>query len=343
MRKLFQVLPAVALCAALAGINPSAAPAQIRVVGSSTVFPFATAVAERFARETEFDAPIIESTGSGGGLKLFCAGVGVPHPDVTNASRRIKPKELQLCFDNGVTEVVEATIGFDGIAVANARNGTEFSLTRTQLYLALAKDVPVDGQVLPNPHRMWSDVDPSLPEQPIEVLGPPPTSGTRDAFEELALQAGCKKMAASALGIDCKSIEVRNDGAWVDAGENDNLIVSKLVANENAVGVFGYSFLEQNGSQIRGAKIGAARPTFETIEDGSYPLARSLFFYVKAAHIATTPGLHEYAQAYFADAAVGEDGYLADKGLIPLPRDQFRTAAEAVRSLRPLQAADLNH
>lgn len=331
---------AVGMLAALVAV-PAFARDQIRIVGSSTVFPFSAAVAERFGRDTAFKTPVVESTGSGGGLKLFCAGIGVQHPDVTNSSRRIKSRELQNCFANGVADVVEAKIGFDGIAVANARGAADYSLSREILYLALAKEIPHDGSVVPNPHERWSDVDPSLPDAEIEVLGPPPTSGTRDAFEELALQAGCRQTGAGALGVDCKRVEVRNDGPWVDAGENDNLIVSKLTTNPNAVGVFGYSFLDQNSDSIKGAAVGGVLPAFDDIASGAYPLSRSLFFYVKKAHVGEVPGLRAYVESFISEDAVGEDGYLLDKGLIPLTPPEFAAVDSSVDALRAMRAQDL--
>lgn len=326
----------VTLATAMLFIGPADARDRIRIVGSSTVFPFAAAVAERFGRVSGFETPVIESTGSGGGLKLFCAGIGESTPDITNSSRRIKAKELRMCMDNGVDEVVEATIGFDGIVIANARSATRFSLTLEQVYLALAKEIPSGGSVIANPYTHWSDIDPSLPDQAIEVLGPPPTSGTRDAFEELAMQGGCKKSMAKDAGINCKKVEIRNDGPWVDAGENDNLIVSKLVANPNAIGVFGFSFLDQNSAKLKGSRIDGTDPTFDNIADGSYPISRSLFFYVKKAHVGTVPGILEYVTEFLSPGASGGDGYLVEKGLIPLENDKFTENSEMALSLTPM-------
>ena len=312
---------AAAALATLALAGNAAARDQIKIVGSSTVFPFSTAVAESFGKVTSFKTPVVESTGSGGGLKLFCAGVGTEHPDITNASRRMKAKEWKLCNENGVTDIVESIVGFDGIVVANAKSGADFTgLTREILYKALVKGA---GE----PEK-WSDIDPSLPAIKIEVLGPPPSSGTRDAFEELALEAGCEK-----AGGDCDNIEVRDDGAYVDAGENDNLIVSKLTANPDAVGVFGYSFLDQNADKIKGAKIGGVEPTFENISSGEYPVSRSLYFYIKKAHVGVVPGIAEFGAEFVSERASGNDGYLADKGLIPLPEDDHAANAARVTSL----------
>lgn len=339
----------LALAALALALTAGAAEArdQIRIVGSSTVFPFSTAVAEQFGKTTSFKTPVVESTGSGGGLKLFCAGVGVEHPDITNASRRIKISEVETCAANGVTSITEVRVGFDGIVVANSRAAPAASLTLQQLWLALAKEVPeggVDGgKLVANPYQMWSDIDPSLPAVKIEVLGPPPTSGTRDAFVELAMEGGCstfesveemKKTDKDAYTAACQSI--REDGAWIDAGENDNLIVQKLEANPKAFGVFGFSFLDQNSDKIQGSTINGAQPTFEKISDQDYPLSRSLYFYVKNAHVNSIPGMQEYIAEFTNEAAWGPDGYLADKGLIPLPDADREASREAAMKLSPL-------
>ena len=310
----------VAAVAAVAMAGNAMARDQIKVVGSSTVFPFSTSVAESFARATGNPTPVVESTGSGGGLKLFCAGVGTDTPDITNASRRMKAKEYKLCNENGVTDIIESVVGFDGIVVANAKAAPTFALTREILYKALAK-----GQGEP---QMWNEIDPSLPATKIEVLGPPPSSGTRDAFEELAIQAGCK----AAGGSDCKKAEIRDDGAWVDAGENDNLIVSKLEANPNALGVFGFSFLDQNSDKLKGSTVGGVEPTFDNIASGDYPVSRSMYFYIKKAHIDVVPGIMEYAAEFVSEDASGEEGYLTEKGLIPLPAEAHEDNAAKVLS-----------
>ena len=317
--------------AAILAAAASAADArdQIRVVGSSTVFPFSTTVAEQFGRSTDFQTPVVESTGSGGGLKLFCAGVGTEHPDITNASRRMKAKEFKLCADNGVTEVTEAIIGYDGIVIANAKGGPVLNVTREQLVTALAAQGPLP--------EMWSDVDPSLPVIKIEVLGPPPSSGTRDAFEELVMHEGCE-----GAGIECEGITIREDGAYIEAGENDNLIVSKLEANPNAIGVFGFSFLDQNSDVLQGSSVDGVEPSFDNIADGAYPVSRSLYFYIKNAHVGVIPGLQEFADEFMSDAAAGEEGYLVDKGLIPLPEDVFETISGNVKSLSPMTGNEWN-
>ncbi len=332
----------LALTASVALTDAAEARDQIRIVGSSTVFPFATAVAEEFGKTTDNKTPVVESTGSGGGLKLFCAGVGVGHPDITNASRRIKSSEVERCAGNGVTDITEVKIGYDGIVLANSRATDRFSITLQQLFLALAKDVPSDGGMVPNPNRTWSDIDPSLPSTRIEVLGPPPTSGTRDAFVELAMEGGCrtfpdikalKKEDKRAYKAICHAI--REDGAFVEAGENDNLIVQKLEANPRALGIFGYSFLEQNRDKVQGSMIDGVEPDFDTISDGDYPVSRSMYFYVKKAHVGVIPGIEEYVATFTDEDAWGPYGYLADKGLIPLPdadreamRDQATTFAQ---------------
>ena len=345
-----------------AGSTLAASRDYISIVGSSTVYPFATVVAETFGKTTKFKTPKIESTGSGGGMKLFCTGVGIEHPDVTNASRRIKKSEFDKCQKNGVTEIVEMKIGYDGIAIANSKAAPQMKLTRKDIFLALAKDVPApDGsqKLVPNPYKTWKDVNPALPATRIEVLGPPPTSGTRDAFAELALEGGCKKFdwieqikadskkakkagdkkLAKELKNKYKAIchTVREDGPYVEAGENDNLIVQKLEANPKAVGVFGYSFLEQNEDKVQGSIVDGVAPEFEAISSGDYPVSRSLFFYVKKAHIGKVPGMKEYLAEFASEKAWGEDGYLVDKGLIPMPDDERAKFAADAKNLTSLE------
>ena len=334
---------ALALTASVALTDAAEARDQIRIVGSSTVFPFAAVVAEEFGKTTDNKTPVVESTGSGGGLKLFCAGVGVGHPDITNASRRIKLSEVDRCAENGVTDITEVKFGFDGIVLANSKATEPFSITLQQLFLALAKDVPSDGGMVANPNQTWADVDASLPAVEIEVLGPPPTSGTRDAFVELAMEGGCKtfpdikalkKQDKKAYKVLCHSI--REDGAFVEAGENDNLIVQKLKANPSALGIFGYSFLDQNRDKVQGSTINGIEPDFDTIADGSYPVSRSMYFYVKKAHVGVIPGIEEYIATFTDEDAWGPYGYLADKGLIPLPdadREAMRAQATAFAQL----------
>ncbi len=304
---------------------------QLQIVGSSTVFPFATSVAERFGQTTGFPTPIIESTGSGGGLKLFCAGVGTNTPDIANASRRIKNSEIETCIANGVTPV-QVRIGFDGIVLANSKSGPEFNLSREQIFSALARNIIVEGKPVANPYRQWSEIDPSLPDVAIEVLGPPPTSGTRDAFVELVMHEACQD------GIEeNKCGDIREDGVYVDAGENDNLIVQKLAANSSAIGIFGFSFLDQNADTLHGAIVDDVKPEFENIAAGTYPIARSLYFYIKKEHVGVIPGIVEYALTFTSEGAAGEDGYLGEKGLIPLSDEDRQTVIADINNLTPVQ------
>ncbi len=315
---------------------------QIHIVGSSTVFPFSTAVAENFGRTTKFKTPVVESTGSGGGMKLFCAGVGLEHPDITNASRRIKSSEFEKCAKAGIG-ITEVKFGYDGIVLANAKSAPALSLTKKQIFMALAKQVPVDGQLVDNPYKTWNEIDSSLPNARIEVLGPPPTSGTRDAFVELAMEGGAKAfpMLKDMRKKDKKAFKsvahaIREDGAFIEAGENDNLIVQKLEANPKALGIFGFSFLDQNGDKIKGAMVDGVEPTFELIASGKYGVSRSLYFYVKKEHVGVVPGIAEFVAEFTSDKAWGPDGYLVDKGLIPLPEADRKSVAASASSLQPL-------
>ncbi len=331
---------AVSALAIVAFAGAAEARDQIRIVGSSTVYPFSTTVAEQFGKTSSFKTPVVESTGSGGGLKLFCAGVGTEHPDITNASRAIKASEIERCNKNGVTSITEVKIGYDGIVLANSKDAPQMKITREQLFLALAKDVPAsEGTLQPNPYKKWSDIDASLPDLKIEVLGPPPTSGTRDAFAELALEGGCKKIAwikamkktdKSKYKAICHGI--REDGGYVEAGENDVLIIRKLEENPKAFGVFGYSFLDQNADKVQGSMIEGIEPTFEDIAESNYPISRPLFFYVKSAHVGTIPGIAEFVAEFTSDKAWGEDGYLTDKGLIPMPEEERARYSAQARS-----------
>ena len=329
-----------------ASIHAASERDYIEIVGSSTVYPFATSVAEKFGKKSSFKTPKIESTGSGGGMKLFCKGVGTNHPDITNASRRIKEGEFKGCQANGVTDIVEVLIGYDGIAFANSRESKQYNLSRKEIYLALAKDVPnPDGSetFVPNPNRTWKDVNPELPDTAIEVLGPPPTSGTRDAFVELALEGGCKtfgwvkafkKVDKSAYKARCHSI--REDGLYIEAGENDNLIVNKLVANPSAFGVFGFSFLDQNSDKVQGSLVDGFEPEFETIASGDYTISRPLYFYVKKAHVGVVPGIEGFLREFTSESAWGDEGYLADKGMIPLDADKRASIGRSVNELELL-------
>lgn len=340
-------LATVALAAALAGPVAGTANAQsrdqIRAVGSSTVFPFTTAVAEAFGKGGKFKTPVVESTGTGGGLKLFCAGVGPQHPDVANASRRIKKSEVDQCAANGVTQITELKIGYDGIALAYSKKAPDVALSTEILWKALAKEVPVGGKLVANPYKKWSDIDPKLPNAEIEVLGPPPTSGTRDTFNELVMLEGCKKVKeVKGLVADDKAYEkacmtIREDGGYIEAGENDNLIVQKLTANPTAYGVFGYSYLDQNRDKLQAAKMDGVELTAENVAAGKYELSRPLFVYIKNAHAGVIPGIREFITEFTSERALGDDGYLADKGLIAEPKAARDAARQSAINLTPLQ------
>jgi len=349
--KMKATLAGAAAALAMASV-PGTAMARdtISIVGSSTVYPFATVVAERFGR-TGNATPKIESTGSGGGMKLFCQGVGTQHPDITNASRRMKKSEFELCQSNGVKDITEVKVGYDGIVIANSVKGEHIDLSLRDIFLALAKDVPnPDGseELVANPYKTWKEVNPALPNTKIEVLGPPPTSGTRDAFNELAIEGGCKTFPwlkaikdedKSKYKAICRS--VREDGAYVEAGENDNLIVQKLEKNPAAYGVFGYSFLDQNRGVVQAANVGGVEPTFEAIGSGDYPVSRSLYFYVKKAHVGVVPGIEGYVKEFTSEKAWGDQGYLGEKGLIPLGDDLRKSMAKQARSLKSMTGEEL--
>ncbi len=349
--KMKATLAGAAAALAMASV-PGTAMARdtISIVGSSTVYPFATVVAERFGR-TGNATPKIESTGSGGGMKLFCQGVGTQHPDITNASRRMKKSEFELCQSNGVKDITEVKVGYDGIVIANSVKGEHIDLSLRDIFLALAKDVPnPDGseELVANPYKTWKEVNPALPNTKIEVLGPPPTSGTRDAFNELAIEGGCKTFPwlkaiksedKSKYKAICRS--VREDGAYVEAGENDNLIVQKLEKNPAAYGVFGYSFLDQNRGVVQAANVDGVEPTFDAIGSGDYPVSRSLFFYVKKAHVGVVPGIEGYVKEFTSEKAWGNNGYLAEKGLIPLGDDLRKSMAKQARSLKSITGEEL--
>ena len=344
MNKSITVLAAVlASSTAFAGI--ACARDQIRIVGSSTVYPFTTAVAEQFGKASGGKTPVVESTGTGGGLKLFCAGTGPDHPDVANASRAIKKSEFEDCQKNGVKDIVELKVGIDGLVMANAKGGPALGMTQEMVFKALAKEIPdASGKLVANPNKTWKEVDASLPDEKIEVLGPPPTSGTRDSFLELVMEKGAEKFPVlKAMKDDdkknnTKNFEkvwksVREDGAWIDAGENDNLIVQKLEANPKAVGVFGYSFLEENTAKIKAVKIGGIEPDYDTISTGKYPVSRPLFIYVKKQNVGVIPGLKEFVAEYASSKAIGEDGYLSKKGLVPLPKTEADATAKVAAEL----------
>ena len=343
LKALAVVLPILFGGIALAG----SARDYISIVGSSTVYPFSTVVAEQFGKSTPFKTPKIESTGTGGGFKLFCGGVGVQHPDISNASRRIKASEFEMCQKNGVKDIVEVKIGYDGIAISHSTQSPPMELTLREIFIALAKEIP-DPQgtekLVPNPYTTWDQISPELPADKIEVLGPPPTSGTRDAFVELAMEGGCKTFPwikalkekdENAFKKVCHSI--REDGAYVEAGENDNLIVQKLEANPKALGIFGYSYLEQNSDKIVGIKVDGVAPEFEAIASGQYPISRPLYIYVKKAHVGVIPGITEFLEEFSSEKAWGPEGYLTDKGLIPMPDAERKQYAEDVKNLKTLK------
>ena len=339
MMKSVIIVSAVVAAAVMA--NPAAARDQIRVAGSSTVFPFTSAVAETFGRQGKFKTPVVESTGTGGGLRLFCNGVGVEHPDVANASRRITKSEYDTCAKNGVTNIIEVKIGFDGIVIADSVKSSSFDLTRKDLWLGLAKQVPVDGKLAPNPYKTWNQVNPTLPARKIEVLGPPPTSGTRDSFVELVMDAGCKDFAEIKALPDAKARSqacgaIREDGGYIEAGENDNLIVQKLVTTPDALGIFGFSFYDQNRDKVKAHTIEGVKDEIEEISSGKYPIARDLYFYIKGQHIGVIPGLKEFVAEYVSEKAMGKDGYLSDKGLIPLVDAERKKSREAALAATPL-------
>jgi phosphate transport system substrate-binding protein len=342
-------IAAATLLAATAFTTVAQARDEIRIVGSSTVYPFTTAVAENFGKKTGMKTPVVESTGTGGGMKLFCAGLGDANPDFTNASRQIKKSEFDDCAKNGVTEIVEVKVGFDGLSIAQSKDAADVAFTKQQLFLALAKEVPgKDGKLIANPYKMWNEIDPALPATKIEVLGPPTTSGTRDSFAELVLKEGAKKFETIAAleKSDAKAFDaiwkaVREDGAYVEAGENDNLIVQKLQANKDAFGIFGYSFLEENASTIKGASVEGSVPTYETIASGDYKVSRPLFIYAKKQNMETTKGMAEFLAEYVSKEALGADGYLADKGLVTLPDDQAAASAATVKDMTVMKADGL--
>ncbi|GGE09458.1 phosphate ABC transporter substrate-binding protein, PhoT family [Gemmobacter megaterium] len=333
----FVKLSASALAIAAVSATAAMARDQIRIVGSSTVFPYTQAAAEEFANQTGAPAPIVESTGTGGGFQVFCGGIGEGHPDITGASRAIKKSEFDLCVQNGVTEISEALIGNDGLSMSVARaNDFDWDMTLGEMFLALAAEVPVDGEWKANPYKMWNEINADFPATPITVYGPPPTSGTRDAWVEIAMHGGCKQLDfVKSGGFDSKWVNencsrMRTDGPFIEAGENDNLIVQQLVANPNAHGIFGYSFLYENADKLKGVKFGGVEPTFDTIATYDYPISRPLFFYVKNAHRGVIPNMQEFIEEYMSDAALQQGGYLAERGMTPLPEAKMKEVQAAV-------------
>jgi phosphate transport system substrate-binding protein len=339
-------LVAVAPLQAASGARDS-----ISIVGSSTVYPFSAAVAEQYGKTGKFKTPKVEATGTGGGIKLFCGGVGPKFPDIANASRKMKKSEFDACQKAGVKDIVEVKIGFDGIVVAQSKKSTNaLPLTRKEIFLALAKQVPdpknpEGGNLVDNPYKNWNEINPALPATKIEVLGPPPSSGTRDAFAELALEGGCQeipwikaKKEKDDAWFKATCMTVREDGAYVEAGENDNLIVQKLEANPDAAGVFGYSYLAMNEDRLNASTVDGQAPTYEAIAEGKYPVSRPLFFYVKKGHVGVIPGIEEYVAEFTSEKAAGPEGYLADKGLIALPDAERKKVAEDAKTMAPMAA-----
>jgi len=318
---------------------------EIRIVGSSTVFPYTQAVAEQFSSATGAPSPIVESTGTGGGFQAFCEGVGEQHADITGASRAIKASEYELCQQNGVTDITEALIGYDGLSLVVAReNEIEWDLTLGEIYQALGAQVPVNGEWVDNPYQNWNEINPELPELPILVYGPPPTSGTRDAWVELAMHAGCEELPYVQEGgfdddwIDENCSRMRTDGPFVEAGENDNLIVQRLQADPNALGIFGYSFLYENEDTLKPVMINGVEPNLDTIASFEYPVSRPLYIYVKNAHRGVIPNMQEFIDEYMSDDALAVDGYLSERGLVSLPEDELAAVQEAVTSGATMEA-----
>ena len=343
MQKIALTLAAASMLVAATTAQAADGRDYISIVGSSTVYPFTTAVAEQFGKSTKFKTPKIESTGTGGGIKLFCGGAGVETPDIANASRPIKKAEVETCAKNGVTQIVEVKIGYDGIVLANSKKAEQLKLSRKDIFLALAKEVPSPeggDKLVANPYKTWKDVNAKLPAEKIEVLGPPPTSGTRDAFVEMVMDHGCAEFAPikALKSTDEKKFKavcqtVREDGAYIEAGENDNLIVQKLEANPKSVGIFGFSFLDQNMDKLQASVIDGETPDFKSIADGKYPVSRPLFIYVKKDHVGKIPGIAEYLSEFTSDRAWGEEGYLAEKGLIPMPKAERQKVAADTKAL----------
>jgi phosphate transport system substrate-binding protein len=329
-------LAIVATCAVALGASAAAAQTrdQIRIVGSSTVFPYTQAVVEEFANKTGRPAPVVESTGTGGGMKIFCQGIGTDHPDATGASRAMKQSEYELCQTNGVESITEALLGFDGLTISGARGGEQMDLTKAQLFQALAAEVEVDGKVVENPYTKWSEIDGDLPDVEIQVFGPPPTSGTRDAWVELVMEEGCEEFEAiKALDKDrMKDVcqRMRQDGKFIEAGENDNLIVQRLNADKTAYGIFGYSFLYENQDTLQPMLIEGVAPEAETIDSGDYAISRPLFIYFKNAHRGVIPGLEEFIEEYMSEEAMGPGGYLAERGLVVLGDARRKEVQDAV-------------
>ena len=342
--------PALAITAIFSVSSPALARDQIKVVGSSTVFPYSQAVAEEFSKKSGQNPPVVESTGTGGGMKIFCQGIGEGNPDITGASRAMKKSEFELCIKNGVTDITEIQFGYDGLSIAQSKKGKPMDLSEEQIFLALAAEVPEGDKLMPNPYKKWSDIDKGLPDTAITAYGPPPTSGTRDAFVELAMHDGCKaldyfkkkkgEMAKADFEklVAEKCTPMRQDGPFIEAGENDNLIVQRIEADPNAVGIFGYSFLYENQDKLQGVKIEGIEPTFDTIADGSYPIARPMFIYVKNAHRNVIPGLTDFVVEYTSDESMGPDGYLHERGMVVMAPELLKEMQERAKNGEKMSA-----
>jgi phosphate transport system substrate-binding protein len=339
----FAIAASTLAVAALCTTGPALARDQIKIVGSSTVFPYTQAVAEEFGKKTGKKAPVVESTGTGGGMKIFCQGIGEDKPDITGASRAMKKSEYELCTENGVDDVTEVLIGYDGLSIAQSKKGKPLDLTKKQIFLALASEVPDESgeKLVKNPNKKWSDIDKSLPDTEITVYGPPPTSGTRDAFVELAMHEGCEELEYFKKNEDQvkeKCTPMRQDGPFIEAGENDNLIVQRIEADPKSLGIFGYSFLYENQDKLQGVKVGGTEPGFDTIADGSYGLSRPLFVYIKNPHRKVIAGMDEFITEYVSDEAMGEDGYLHERGLVVLPEDKLKEMQDSATSGKKMAA-----
>jgi phosphate transport system substrate-binding protein len=342
MKKLLSCAAAAVALSGMAAVPAYAARDYVWAAGSSTVFPFSTRVAENYAKKTGKKAPKIESLGTGGGIKLFCSGAGEGFPDIANASRPMKKSEFDACAAKGVKDIVQIKIGFDGIVIATDKDGADYNFKTEQLFLGLSANVYKGGQWVKNTTNSWDDVGGGLPGNRIQVYGPPPSSGTRDAFVELAIEAGARKFPSiDAIRSDNEKLfkskvdPLRNDG-WIDAGENDNAIVGTLTKTPGSLGVFGWSYLEENMDKVKGASVNGVKPSAQTISDGSYPLSRSLYIYVKKANLGVTPGLQDFVNEFTSDAASGRGGYLQGRGLIPLPPGAHESQKAAGKSGAPM-------
>jgi phosphate transport system substrate-binding protein len=325
---------------AIAVATPAVAREQIRAVGSSTVYPFITIAAEQFGQDGDFKTPIVESTGTGGGFKLFCEGLGDDKPDISNASRKIMESEIAQCKKNGVTDIAEFAIGYDGIILANKKGAPLLDLSKKEIFMALARELPgADGKMVKNNFRSWKEINKNLPDYPIEIYGPPPTSGTRDAFVELVMEKGCQAFSEFAKAYPDEKARkrachmIREDGKYVESGEDDNIIVQKLSSNEKTLGILGYSFMEENAGKIQASKIEGVAPNFETIENGQYSVSRSLYIYVKKQHIGKVPGIAQFVREVTSENAAGTDGYMTTKGLLPLNAEERKAAQDAAKKL----------